>query len=109
MPQGGFAFNKTVFAIVGGASGPVLLRGGRIDGPGRLTFSGSPADFLEKGETVTSPGAAAWTFYEKVLDPGPEDALYVYPSTPGCYAIQVDGPTFEDTIVIIATRGPSQG
>lgn len=108
MPQGGFPFNKMVFAIVGGQSGPILLRGGRIDGVGRLTFSGSPADYMEKGATISSPGSGAWTFYSKVLSPGPEDGFYFYPSTPGCYAVQVDAPTFADTIIIIATQLPSQ-
>ncbi len=103
MPAGGFPFNKTVFAIVGGASGPVLLRGGRIDGAGRLTFSGSPADPYENGETRSSSGGVTSTFYEKILAQGTSDAFYVYPSTPGCYAVQVDGPRFEDVIVIQAS------
>jgi hypothetical protein len=42
------------------------------------------------------------TFYERVIDPGPENAFFVYPSTAGCYALQVDGPSFEDVIVLAA-------
>jgi hypothetical protein len=37
-----------------------------------------------------------------VIDRGAEDAFYVYPATAGCYALQVDGPSFEDIIVINA-------
>ncbi|MDQ6884146.1 MAG: hypothetical protein M3077_07930 [Candidatus Dormibacteraeota bacterium] len=108
LPQGAVPFNKMVFAIVGGEKGPVLLRGGRIDGRGKLVFSGSPADFMERGDVISSPGAGAWTFYSKILSPGPEDGFYLYPSVAGCYAIQIDAPTFQETIVLYATQGPSQ-
>jgi hypothetical protein len=106
MPQGVFPFNKMVYTTVGGAHGPILLRGGRIDGAGRLEFSGSPADLSEKAEMPPSPGGApdsgSWAFYQAVLDPGPDDALYVYPSTQGCYAVQVDAPSFEEVIILKA-------
>jgi len=107
MPKGGFPFNKTVYTTVGGAQGPILLRGGRIDGGGRLKFSGTPADLSERAEippaTGGEPGSGSWAFYLAVLDPGPDNALYVYPSTPGCYAIQVDAPSFEEVIVLQAS------
>jgi hypothetical protein len=107
MPQGGFPFNKVVYTTVGGAHGPILLRGGRIDGSGRLKFSGSPADLSEKAEIPPSPGgdpgSGSWAFYTTILDPGPDNALYVYPSTAGCYAIQVDAPSFSEVVVIKAS------
>lgn len=107
MPKGGFPFNKTVYTTVGGAPGPILLRGGRIDGAGRVKFSGSPADPSEKADIPPSPGgepgSGSWAFYLAILDPGPDNALYVYPSTPGCYAVQVDAPSFEEVIVLQAT------
>jgi hypothetical protein len=106
LPQGGFAFNKMVYTTVG-ASGPILLRGGRIDGVGVLKFSGSPADASEKAEIPPLPGGAAgsgtWAFYTAVLDPGSSNALYVYPATRGCFAIQVDAPTFEELIILQAS------
>jgi hypothetical protein len=107
MPKGGFPFNKTVYTTVGGVQGPILLRGGRIDGAGRLKFSGSPADLSERAEIPPAiggePGSGSWAFYLAVLDPGPDNALYVYPSTSGCYAIQVDAPSFEEVIVLQAS------
>jgi hypothetical protein len=107
MPQGGFPFNKTVYATVGGANGPILLRGGRIDGTGGLKFSGSPADLSEKAEIPPAPGggpgSGSWAFYRAVLDPGPDNALYLFPSTQGCYGIQVDAPTFSEVIILAAT------
>jgi hypothetical protein len=101
MPQGNFPWNKTVWILVDGAHGPVLFRGGRVDGAGKLTFSGTPAD-SEVGVTQSSAGAVSASFYERVIDRGSQDAFYVYPATKGCYAIQVDGPSFEDVIVINA-------
>jgi hypothetical protein len=89
--------------LVDGAHGPVLFRGGRVDGAGRLTFSGTPADPSEVGVTQSSAGGVSVTsFYERVIDRGTQDAFYVYPATKGCYAIQVDGPSFEEVIVITA-------
>jgi hypothetical protein len=102
MPHGQFAWNKTVWVLADGARGPVLFRGGRVDGTGSLKFSGNPADHADTGITLSSGGGVSATFYERVIDLGIEDALYVYPSTSGCYALQVDGTSFEDVIVISA-------
>jgi hypothetical protein len=102
MPKGNFPWNKTAWVLVDGAHVPVLFRGGRIDGAGKLTFSGSPASPSEVGVTKSSEGGVSATFYERVIAGGAEDAFYVYPATSGCYAIQVDGPSFEDVIVITA-------
>jgi hypothetical protein len=102
MPQGHFPWNKTAWILADGAQGPVLFRGGRIDGTGSLKFSGSRADRSEMGVTLSSGGGVSVTFYERVIDPGPENAFFVYPATAGCYALQVDGPSFEDVIVLAA-------
>jgi hypothetical protein len=102
MPQGHFPWNKTVWTLVGGARGPVLFRGGRVDGTGSFTFSGTPADHADTGVTLSSGGGVSATFYERMIDLGSEDAFYVYPATTGCYALQVDGASFEDVIVISA-------
>lgn len=102
MPHGNFPWNKTVWVLVDGAHGPVLFRGGRVDGTGSLKFSGSPADPSDIGVTLSSGGGVSATFYEHVIDPGSQDTFSVYPATTGCYALQVDGPSFEDVIVISA-------
>jgi hypothetical protein len=103
MPHGAFAWNKTVWVLVDGAHGPVLFRGGRVDGAGALRFSGSPADSSDSGLSLSSNGGVSATFYQRVISPGVADAFYVYPATTGCYALQVDGPSFEGVIVISAT------
>lgn len=102
MPLGNFPWNKTVWVLVDGAHGPVLFRGGRVDGPGKLTFSGSPADPSDVGVTLSSGGGVSAIFYELVIDRATGDAFYVYPATRGCYALQADGPSFEDVVVITA-------
>ena len=101
LPTGAYPFNKMVYVVAGGAPGPVVLRGGRLDGSGRLTFSGSRADPAEHGETL-SASDGSWAFYQAIIG-GTEDALYVYPSTNGCYAIQIDGVNFQDVITITAS------
>jgi hypothetical protein len=102
MPQGNFPWNKTVWVLNDGARGPVLFRGGRVDGTGSMKFSGNPADKSEIGVTLSSGGGLSASFYEHVIDSGPDDAFYVYPATRGCYALQVDGASFQDVIVISA-------
>jgi hypothetical protein len=103
MPKGGFPWNKTVYSIVGGNM-PLVFRGSRIDGTGRLTFSGDPADPGDSGETQTSGHGVSATFYDRMLATPIEDGvLYLYPSANGCFALQVDAPTFEDVIVIEAS------
>ena len=102
MPQGHFPWNKMTWILADGALGPVLFRGGRIDGTGSLKFSGSPAEHSDPGVTLSSGGGITATFYEHVIDPGSEGAFYVYPATAGCYALQVDGASFDDVIVITA-------
>src|SRR6267143_1893 len=101
MPQGAYAWNKTVWVLVDGAQRPVLFRGRRVDGAGALRFSGSSADPSDQG--VTPSGGVSETFYTSVIVHAEADAFYVYPATSGCYALQVDGPSFQEVIVVFAT------
>ena len=101
-PRGNFPWNKTSFVLVDRVPGPVLFRGGRIDGTGSLKFSGIPPDHSDVGETLSSAGGVTATFYERMIEPGPQGVFYLYPAAAGCYALQVDGPSFEEVIVITA-------
>jgi hypothetical protein len=103
MPQGGFPWNKTVWVLVDGAHGPVLFRGGRVDGAGALRLSGSPLDSSDQGIAQSSAGGVSATFFQRVIVEGVADAFYVYPASIGCYALQVDGPSFQEVIVFSAT------
>ena len=108
-PQGSFAFNKTVYELIG-ANGPVLMRGARIDGAGTLRFAAPPADLRDTGEVITQPGGETRAFYTAVLSPGAiqgdgltADVFYLYPAIAGCYALQADGNGFEEVVVFPAT------
>ncbi len=103
MPRGAYPWNKTVYVVKGpSVPGPILFRGGRVDGSGRLQFTGRPATTSEQGVLLASGGGVSDYFYDQALHPPGGDAFYVYPSSQGCYAIQVDAPTFEDVIVLAA-------
>jgi hypothetical protein len=65
--------------------GPILVRGGRIDGPGRLKFGpgSEPSDelrFAIRSFEHTPGEPAGWRIFNQ----------YVRPASAGCFAIQVD-------------------
>ncbi|WP_157018079.1 hypothetical protein [Cryptosporangium arvum] len=85
-------YGKKVRWLSVGYSGPVLIRGGRLDGTGRaegrFLYWGEPRDdgwfaVLPEEEYVDLPGATTV-------------------SGPGCFAFQVDGTNFSTTIVFSA-------
>jgi hypothetical protein len=79
-------------------SGPIIVRGGRLDGNGSLGLTG-PGSVLVGGaaiglsETSRPPLWGTWLGN-------------VSPRSAGCYGIQIDGKTFTETIVISVTQGP---
>jgi hypothetical protein len=80
--------------------GPILIRGGRIDGPGALGFDSdsnpSPVlrlpihSYVESGASQQPPG---WRQFVSGL----------YPSSPGCYALQID--TFQGPSHLVLQLG----
>jgi hypothetical protein len=74
-----------------GYLGPVLIRAGRIDGPGTalsaFSYTGEKRDGGHYAVIENDPGDL----------PGTTTV-----SGPGCYAIQADGTTFSTTIVFLA-------
>jgi len=79
-------------------TGPVLVRGMRLDGTGSLTLSGEGATTLANGaiglaETSSPP---YWGIWFGMLTP----------SAPGCYGIQFDGTSFSSSAVIGVSPGP---
>ena len=80
--------------------GPVLIRGGRIDGPGGVQFSAGQAvpapEFRLDQATATSEGE----------EPGwREWPSSTYVPSPGCYAYQIDGAGFTKIVVFEAVSG----
>lgn len=77
--------------------GPVLIRAQRIDGSGTVQMSGDGLQPLTDGyglpQTSSPPYWGTWFGA-------------ITPSTPGCYAIQLDGTSFTAVVVIQVKQGP---
>jgi hypothetical protein len=87
----GFYELKVLWVATDEYGGPALVRGGRIDGSGALEFDGGDDDNrLSMRSTVFSPDVPrSWRQFPSSTDV----------KGPGCYAWQVDGTTFSETIV----------
>lgn len=96
-----WAGQKVLWFVHPSYLGPVLIRGGRIDGPGRVRFDRGNIPPLSVHVT-RSPGEPGGT-------PVPKDARYRPSYTrlrgPGCYAYQVDGTSFSRVVVFRADWG----
>lgn len=93
----GLHLHKTLWAISPAYDGPVLLRGRRVDGNGRLFFvivgAGKPKTELRiPAIPITSRHELPWAFIASLTGiPGP-----------GCYAFQIDGLHFSDVVTFRA-------
>lgn len=77
--------------IAAGYTGPVLVRAARIDAPGAA------------GATFSYTGQARdGGHYAELVDENSDLPATTTVAGPGCYAYQVDGATFSDTIVFRA-------
>jgi hypothetical protein len=93
----GWLWFKTLWFVRPIYAGPVLIRGGRIDGAGRVAFGEGPVT----GHLIIPPGS---TFNEHP-DGYREAPGGTYVESPGCYAWQIDGTDFSYEIVFNAVRG----
>jgi hypothetical protein len=85
------AYQKKVRWLGNGYAGPVLFRAARLDGPGTARVELSRIGQSQAGG------------YLLVLtDPDNDLPATTTVSGPGCYAYQVDGTTFSETIVFRA-------
>ncbi len=91
---------STITVIAGSkVSGPVLVRGHRVDGPGAMTFGlapGTSGPRQHELELGAAPGRQSW------------ETGFVADG-PGCYAIQFDGTRFTEAAVfqLLAPYSPS--
>lgn len=86
--------------------GIALVRGRKLDGPERIVFSGP----LASGNLVTTEtiDGVVTRFYDQLVIPqGPSNGsvwrtwqLWQGVPNGGCYAFQIDGPAFEQTVVV---------
>ena len=77
-------------------SGPILIRGRRLDGKGALRFEGTAPRAQENFE-LNAPSrtdSTHWSFWPS----------YIYVPGPGCYGVQVD--TLRGTDVVIFSAAP---
>jgi hypothetical protein len=93
-PTAGYAV-KVLWAADPSYAGPVLVRGRRIDGDGVIRFTRdgtlSGADKLALDPSTSENVERAWPSYTPV-------------QSPGCYAYQIDGTTFNYTVVFEIVR-----
>jgi hypothetical protein len=96
-----WAGQKVLWFVLPSYTGPVLIRGGRLDAPGRVGFErGSiPSLELRIEETTAIPGGGDVPAGARYLP------SYTRVTAPGCYAYQIDGTTFSRTVVFRAVRG----
>src|SRR4051794_9218170 len=83
---------KVLWFIAPSYRGPALIRGARLDAPGRLRFETRKVPPLE----LRIPGAVG------SVPTGRDRPSYTRLRAPGCYAYQVDGMTFSRVIVFRA-------
>jgi hypothetical protein len=94
-----WAGQKVLWFVLPSYRGPVLIRGARIDGPGRVRFQrGNVPPLALRIGLYTSTGTPS--------NPVPEGARYLPSYTrvrgPGCYAYQIDGTSFSRIVVFRA-------
>jgi hypothetical protein len=90
----GWSGNKVLWWVTSAYTGPVLIRGRRLDGPERVRFElGSPPPL----ELRIHPGKG--TRYTKGARDRPS---YTRVRAPGCYAYQIDGTSFSRVIIFEA-------
>ncbi len=88
---------KILWIIAPAYRGPVLIRGGRLDGSGALRFNKG----LDNG---VDPVSELWVDAGATSIPADwrNTSSYVRVRAPGCYAFQVDGQDFSEIIVFEA-------
>jgi hypothetical protein len=90
---------KVLWAVAPTYPGPVLIRGRRLDGVGRLGFENGN----EPPDAMLIPSATASSAPEWRYKPS-----YTRLAVPGCYAWQVDGRSFSEVIAFRATLFPAR-
>lgn len=105
--QGGWQEQKVIWVVAARYPGPLLLRGGRVDGPGPLRFAHYLGAAGAPGYGTGGHGFRQLLYVRDGLHSSAQHVLETIPSdiyvrAPGCYAIQVDGEGFSETLVFRA-------
>jgi hypothetical protein len=99
---GPFGGNKVLWVADPAYTGPILIRGRRLDSPGDVRFGETDGPAMELRLVAGDPKAAG---------PHPSGVAAGWPNwptatrlaQPGCYAYQIDGTSFSYAIVFAAT------
>jgi hypothetical protein len=105
----GVGGQKVIWWIDASYSGPVLLRGARVDGPGDLGFD----RYLGALGTVPQDRTPSAELVYPETETDGLSFVRTFPSSvrlrePGCYAVQVDGTSFSEVIVFRAVPAGHQ-
>ena len=93
---------KVLWTIAPAYRGPVLIRGGRLDGPAAVRFNKGLDNGLDPTSELWIDAAAAGSSVD-----WRNQGSYTRLQTPGCYAYQVDGRGFSEIIVFEAKAQPA--
>ena len=92
--EGGWRYWKVIFIRLDGGLGPLLVRGQRLGAPSAIRFGKGPKPVLEARLAFKAGNfEAAGTRFIRMREPG-------------CYALQLDGMRFSDTLVFEADFVP---
>lgn len=101
--QDGRYWNKVVWARDPRYSGPVVIRGRQLDGPGALRFQwirdGDPSPELAHSSLHVSPYSPGISRLTDGTGRWEEMMIWVVVQAPGCYGVQIDGVDFSATIL----------
>lgn len=86
---------KVLWFVDPSYQGPVLIRGGRLDGPDGLRF-----------ETGNEPPSELWIEAGASANGWRNQPSYTRVRSPGCYMYQVDGTSFTEAIIFEAKSQP---
>ena len=90
---------KVLWVASSSYPGPVLIRGGRLDGAGAVRFGSSNTP--PKDEFRVTEGTARSLGEEPGWREWPS---YTFVPSPGCYGYQIDGLDFTKIVVFEVTR-----
>jgi hypothetical protein len=84
---------KTLWVFTSRFSGPVLVRGQRLDAGGSIRFNAVSGPLLSQLHITVPTGPASMPYQEY-------GAWYIRFNAPGCYGLQVDWPNGTEHIVV---------
>jgi hypothetical protein len=92
---------KVFWYVLPSYRGPVLIRGRRLDGPGRMGFNGGRLPNPEL--RIRSDSSVSWAGQPAGSRGLPSGVRILMP---GCYGFQIDGTTFSRVVVVLGDVVP---